>query len=199
MTKKLLSASPVLLLLVLVSLCCLVPVSVGCDTDLNDARGLNPTCTSPVRRFCIGGMCYGCNPFLTSESSICDCPDGLMCNQFLNQGTGAQCIVPPKYGDACSNDDQCRTTSDVYSAALTQLVCYQGKCRQCNPSTAPLKTCSEGLRNGTVLTCISPGVWGVASSTSTSTSTSPATSASAAATTIPQQSSTSSGRSIHLS
>lgn len=137
----------------------LLAVVRACDVSLNtDNKGHNPACTAPSAPYCVAGACVQCNPYLEMDQTICDCPNGRVCNRNLNEGTAGMCVTPPKYGSSCTGNSGCLTVNQYNYA--TQLVCVSGSCRQCDTSAASSIQCgTNSSRSGTTLFCNAPGQW----------------------------------------
>lgn len=146
-------------------------VVFACDVTLNtNSRGLNPGCVNPRVPYCVGGKCVQCNPYFGSDY-VCDCADNRVCNEDFTSQTPGVCITPPKYGQSCSSSSDCVTNYNG-GTSFSDLICLSGKCRQCDPagSQAVPYNCTVGYI-GQQRACISPGYWGVPSTSSGTTTT----------------------------
>lgn len=138
--------------------------SISCDPSYNENRGVNTRSCPASDPYCAAqGFCTRCNSI---SDYTCDCRPGESCLMDpSDQDSYGTCRVSPLYGKACSNNGDCRSTYTYSSGGTTvttaQLVCWDNKCRLCNPLLLANSstTCSYGVRSGQVIKCTNPGTW----------------------------------------
>lgn len=146
------------------SVCEAFSTSIACDASYNDNHGVNSRSCPATDPYCTAqGFCTECHSI---GDYNCDCKPGQTCLMDpSNEASYGTCAVSPLYGKTCANAGDCRSTYTAPSGGSTittaQLVCWDNKCRLCNPLLLAntSSACSYGVHTGQVVTCKDPGTW----------------------------------------